>query len=149
VRGQFSMKRVIYVIFLLLVLSYTPVFAQCVTNGSYVQQDPGIFVGNTACYPANGPPWTNQEYHTGGNVIDYKLGASSKSDPTTTVGSYNYNSDSKTIQYTYPVGGTPGPTYTVWGPTATNTYDFCNGTSPLPGGVLRAVGQQACPGTAP
>jgi hypothetical protein len=125
--------------------------AQCATSGSYKQlnqSDIESLVGlGTACYPAGGPPWTNQEYHTSsgasGTIIDYKKGPSDPRDPSKAVGTYTVNADS-TITYNYTVGGTY--TYSVWGKTNGKgaTYDFCVGSTPLPGGVRIISGSGAC-----
>ncbi len=94
--------------------------------------------GSEACYPTSGPPWINQEYHTGsqtsltGNIIDYKLGPTSPTDPTTRIGSYSIitttgRGSHGQITYTYN-GSTPAVfAYSVWGPTLAGYYDFCTG----------------------
>jgi hypothetical protein len=101
-----------------------------------------LLASGMACYPAGGPPWTNQEYHAGsgtGAVTDYKLGppAPGNKDPTATIGTYTISGTGKVgqIVYTYTAGGTF--TYTVWGTqsSGSGTYDFCNGATPLPGRV--------------
>jgi hypothetical protein len=143
------MKRTSYLISLLLAVGPGPAWAlNCAATAGYAQQDPANLIGQTACYPATGP-YRNQEFLTGGNIIDYKKGPTDKVDPTKTVGAYFNNENSLTMTYTYISGSTPY-TYTIWGPTAANTYDFClNGTTPLPGGVRVVSGQVPCSGPAP
>jgi hypothetical protein len=105
-----------------------------------------VLLGNSmACYPATGSSkWTNQEYHTGasgaagGSVVDYKNGPATagNKDPTATVGTYTIiGNNGGQITYTYSTGGTF--VYSVWGlqTSGSGTYDFCNGTTPLPGQV--------------
>jgi hypothetical protein len=144
-RGQFSMKRISYIISLLLAFGPAPAMAlSCVASPGYVQYDPANLQGNTACYPSNGPPWTNQEFHSGGTLTDWKLG-SNQADPTATVGTYSINPDIHTITYTY---GSASFTYSIWGPTTvTGLFDFClNGTTPL--SVTIMSGSGPCRGSA-
>lgn len=96
-----------------------------------------------ACYPAAGPPWTNQEYHTGavgansGNVIDYKKGPTDPRDPSKQIGSYTIVGTGNGGQITYNYTNGPSYSYSVWGTqtSGSGTYDFCNGTTPLTGRV--------------
>ena len=102
-----------------------------------------------ACTPALGPPWTNQQYLSGGTVgtiMDYKMGPPrpGNSDPTTQVGGYSIDAgNGGEIAYTY--SGTRTFTYTVWGTQTggSGTYDFCAGKIPLPGRVKIIVGTNA------
>jgi hypothetical protein len=141
------MRPAIYAISALLALGPAPAWAACGVdsgNPAYIQQSPAaVLVGSTACYPSAGPNWTNQEYLSGGNVIDYKKGPGDPVDPTSQVGTYVINGDD-TITYQY--GGSDNYTYSVWGPTASggNIYDFCTGTTPLPGQVKVLPGQVPC-----
>ncbi len=95
-----------------------------------------------ACYPAGGPPWTNQEYHQGsgitGSLSDYKHGpaGAGNKDPTAVIGTYTVAGvGGGQVTYSYTAGGSF--VYTVWGTqsSGSGTYDFCNGTTPLPGRV--------------
>lgn len=94
--------------------------------------------GSEACYPTAGPPWTNQEYHTGsptslsGTIEDYKLGPNSPTDPTKQIGSYTIGTTSGRgshgeITYTYTGNPSASFMYAVWGPTPAGYYDFCTG----------------------
>jgi hypothetical protein len=127
----------------------------CVNSSGYTALSANqveVLLGHSmACYPATGSTkWTNQEYHTGapgvatGSVVDYKNGPATtgNKDPTATVGTYaivGSNSGGQ-ITYTYSTGGTF--VYSVWGAktSGSGTYDFCNGTTPLPGQVMVIVG---------
>jgi hypothetical protein len=95
-----------------------------------------------ACYPAAGPPWTNQEYQpsngSGGTITDYKKGPSDPKDPSKAIGTYSVigTGSGGQITYSYTAGGTF--VYTVWGTqsSGSGTYDFCNASlAPLPGRV--------------
>jgi hypothetical protein len=108
-----------------------------------------LLAGGMACYPAAGPPWTNQEYHTGvltGTVTDYKKGppAPGNKDPSKQVGTYGITATGTggVITYTYNGGSTFA--YKVWGTQTggSGIYDFCNvitPTTPLPGQVMVIV----------
>ena len=118
-----------------------------------------LLANSMACYPAGGPPWTNQEYHSGtgaGPLIDYKLGppTAGNKDPSATIGTYSIGGGSSgLITYSYATGGTF--TYTVWGvqSSGSGTYDFCNGPTPLSGRVKViaqvASGPVSCGGSGP
>ena len=125
-----------------------PALAACTLN-TYVPykeltdlQIEALLGGSEACVPTAGPPWNNQEYHTGnatspsGNIIDYKLGpaAPGNTDPTTQIGTYNIVSVGLRPSYgviTYTYTGNPSAvfSYEIWGPNASGYYDFCNGPS--------------------
>jgi hypothetical protein len=121
-----------------------PAVAACTPNGGYAQlnqaQVEALVGTGMACYPAAGPPWTNQEYHSGGitsaggNITDYKKGPGDPRDPTAQIGIYTIDANG-VVTYTYG-SGHPFP-YTVWGTqtSGSGTYDFCNGATPLPGQV--------------
>ena len=130
----------------LLVNVVGPASAACgFINGdpSYVELTQGAIAsllgGSEACVPTAGPPWTNQEFHTGapsslsGNIDDYKLGLTSPTDPTKQIGSYVISTTSGRgshgqIAYTYAGSPPANFAYSVWGPEpATGYYDFCNG----------------------
>ena len=90
--------------------------------------------GGIVCYPAAGP-FTNQEFHNGGIIGDYKMGPSDPNDPAlSNIGGYALGGGpgGGTITYFY-TGGGNGPTYDVWGavPPASGSYDFCVGTTPI------------------
>jgi hypothetical protein len=97
-------------------------------------------VGNSvACYPSSGPPWTNQEYHSGtttsatGNITDYKQGPTNPRDPSKQIGTYSISSTNGltsgigTISYNY--GGASSYSFRLWGPTppihGPTNYDLC------------------------
>jgi hypothetical protein len=152
------MRPVIYALFLLLAVGCAgsaragdcrtpnpPVYSQL------SQTDiAALLGGNTACNPVGGPPWENQEAHSGsptalaGNVIDYKKGPGDPIDPSKQIGSYSISGSSNgTIQYTYDGGGSF--TYQIWGATPVTTgttYDFCNGGTPLP--IAVQAGTSGC-----
>jgi hypothetical protein len=73
---------------------------------------------NMVCIPA-GSGWQDQEYHSGntssnsGNIIDYKLGPSSKTDPSTTVGTYSISNAGGTGSITYTYTGGSSYTFSV------------------------------------
>ena len=152
------MKRALVASVFFLVNVAGPAVAACAFvsgDPSYVEMTQGaiegLLGGSEACYPTAGPPWTNQEFHTGGitsptgNIIDYKLGPSSPTDPTTQIGSYSISTISGRgshgqIVYTY-TGNPPSTfTYTVWGPNPAGYYDFCNGLTPVTVKVLPSTG---------
>ena len=135
----------------------TAMAVNCVAGGGYAQlnqtQVEALVGTSMACYPAAGPPWTNQEYHGGsvtsasGTITDYKKGPGDPRDPTKQIGSYSIDGTGA-ITYTY--GGAPTYTYTVWGNTTSGSgiYDFCNALLvPLAGQVYIAaqtLSPQAC-----
>ncbi len=90
-----------------------PVMADCgsdTIHTSYLplttqQQVTALLVGNTACYPAGGPPFENQESLGNGTITDYEQGSNTK-DPTGSVGGYTI-SPNGSINYTY----TSGPSF--------------------------------------
>jgi hypothetical protein len=88
------------------------------------------------------PNATWNELHSGssgGSVIDYKLGPTSPTDPTATVGTYAITSIGKdgVITYNYTGGG---GTYSYYvQPTGTGQYYFC----PTSGGTVITVNIQA------
>jgi hypothetical protein len=108
-----------------------------------------LVVSGMVCTPALGPPWTNQQYHSGGTVgtiTDYKMGPArpGNTDPTTQIGGYSIDAgNGGEITYTY--SGTRTFTYTVWGSQTggSGTYDFCAGKIPLFGQVKVIVGTNA------
>src|SRR6266567_2675598 len=106
------MKPMIYAFFLLLVLGPGSALAACSGTQLNESQIASLLTGRTACYPVGGPPWTNQEAHSGGTITDYKQGSASSTDPTTQVGSYSI-APPGTLTYNYYGGGTPY-IYTVW-----------------------------------
>ncbi len=134
------MKRTIYALSLLLAIGSGPALAtNCMVSGGYAQlsgtQISSLLEGRTACYPAGGPPWTNQEAHSGGTITDFKQGTNPV-DPSGPVGTYTISSgDPGTITYNYSSG--PSFSYTVFGSNSANagTYDFCVGATPLAGRV--------------
>ena len=129
------MRTAVSALSLLVAIGSGPAMANCASdtvNPTYVllnqSQVTTLLVGNTACYPNGGPPWENQEYLSGGTIIDYRLG-SNPQNPTGPVGAYTINSDGS-INYTYT--SAPGFTYMVFGPNTAGTpglYDFCNTTT--------------------
>jgi hypothetical protein len=129
----------------------------CVASTGYAKLSANaletLVAKSMACYPAAGPPWTNQEYHAGdgisGSLSDYKRGpaAPGNKDPTAVIGTYSVIGNSGgQITYTYTTGGTF--VYSVWGTqsSGSGTYDFCNASLvPLPGQVkvIAQVGNSA------
>jgi hypothetical protein len=86
--------------------------------------------GKTACAVRGGEKW--HEFHQGdGSLIDYKLGPSSKTDPSEAVGTWLAGASSRTdsgptVTYNYGSGGTYA--YAVCAPNAASTgpFLFCN-----------------------
>jgi hypothetical protein len=135
------MRPAIYALSLLLAFSPEVASAACSVDGNYQQlsgnQIASLLGSRTACVPPAGPPWQNQEAHTGttsGNIVDFKKGPSDPIDPSKTIGTYSISggSGNGTITYSYTGGGTFS--YTVFGTPPFNTpktYDFCAGATPL------------------
>jgi len=101
-----------------------------------------LLTGNTVCAAA-GAGWRHQEFHqVGGNLIDWKKGASHPVDPTKSVGSWSITGTGAATRVNYTYGST---TYinTVWDHGG-GSYSFCNtlGTEVL---STIKLGQGACP----
>ena len=103
----------------------------------------GRLGGSTVCVGSPGN-WKNQEYHTGstgGNVIDWKKGASDPIDPTSTVGTWSITGTGTTraVSYSY---GSSTYTFKVYdqgsgifcfdGPSTFNAYSIKSGQSACP-----------------
>ena len=139
-------KKLPYFIALAAALA-SPVYAQvqpCVSNGTTYLKLSGaqiqtVLVGSTACNPATGTVYINQEFLTGGSsgtIGDYKKGPSDPIDPTqSNIGSYSISTGpSSSITYNY---SGESDNYAVFGPTSGTLgtsgaiYDFCpNGNAP-------------------
>jgi hypothetical protein len=68
-----------------------------------------------------------EEHRAGGQLWDYKRGATNTIDPTTQVGNWSVSGSgaNTVVNYTYLGGGGPG-SYTVFN-NNDGSYDFCNG----------------------
>jgi len=114
-----------------------------------------LLSGNTACVATNiaaapSAPWENQEYHSGGTIIEYGQGPSS-ANPPSTIGTYSTTSSlapggADTVTYSYAAGGSI--TFTVAGPNFVNpgaVYDFCPQGSSGPAIPVKVIaGQASC-----
>lgn len=135
----------------LLALGSGSALAACSNSSGYMRLNgpdlSTLLTGNTACYPAGGPPWTNQELHSGGNIIDYKKGPSDPVDPSKTIGTYAVTgTDMGVVTYSYTGGGSFS--YEVFGGASLplGNYDFCSGGSPLANGPVKIKsGGGGCP----
>ena len=99
--------------------------------------------GQTACVGSPGN-WQNQEYHApGGDLIDWKKGASDPVDPTTSIGDWSVSGSGadQIVTYTYDAGGSYS--YRVHD-NGDGTFSFCDGTSEVVSATLKP-GQSACP----
>ena len=104
----------------------------CPCDASKIQRTDvaALIRGNTACAVRGNEKW--QEFHqTGGNLIDYKLGPSSTTDPSEKVGTWLAGVASRTnplptATYNYGSGGTYA--YAICAPTTASTgqFLFCN-----------------------
>ena len=102
--------------------------------------------GKTACAVRGSERW--QEFHAAnGDVIDYKLGPGSTTDPSSKVGTWVAGNATRGSPQTVTYNYGPGEVYSyaVCGP-ATGPYLFCNVSSKeaIPNVRLQA-GQGACP----
>jgi len=144
------MKATAYALSVLLAVAPGAAWAlNCTASPGYSQLSQSnistLLSGNTACYPSSGAP-NNQEAHSGGTsgtITDFKKGPSDPNDPSSQVGTYAIDG-SGNITYNY--SGGPTFVYSVWGatPPAPGVYDFCTGTTPLPGQVRVAGGSGGC-----
>ena len=88
-----------------------------------------LLTGNTVCVGSS-PVWTAQEEHrAGGDLYDYKLGASDPVDPTKKLGTWatTGNGNNSIVTYTYDTFGTAvSYSFKVYeANAAAGTYDFC------------------------
>jgi hypothetical protein len=139
--------RAPFVIALLAAVSSGSAYAACSATGGFSQlsaaQITTLLSGTTACYPVS-PPYENQEFLSGGNLMDYKKGSSDPVDPTKQIGGYVIDAGdaNHTGEITYNYTGGANYTYTVWGTSASGpgNYDFCVGASPITIRVASGVG---------
>lgn len=118
--------------------------ANCTTATGYgpVTSAAAVLNGNTTCYPT-AAPYSNQEFHNAGSLVDYKKGPTDARDPTSTVGSYVLLSSG--VIYSYSAGGTYS--YIIYGATGASgpgTYDFCTGEGGTRIVVRVKAGSGAC-----
>ena len=110
------------------------------TCSSTLVEDPGDALKNFTVCVTQGEK--SQEFHygpifggtsTGGDLEDYKRGASDSIDPTKIIGSWTSDADAHTITYIYPLkdGSTKEYTYNLYvdisGPIT--SFWYCNGTN--------------------
>ena len=99
-------------------------------------------VGSTVCAARGSDRW--QEFHqSGGSLIDYKMGATDKVDPSKAVGTWsiqNVGGGTTAMRYNYGTGGTYD--YVIY-PNGGTSYSFCRAGVELPATVL--PGQVKCP----
>jgi hypothetical protein len=117
-------------------------FASC-PNGNTGYIDHATLSGKTVCVGGAGN-WENQEYHApGGNLIDWKKGASDPKDPTKSIGSWavSGSGSNQVINYTYNTG--ESYSYRVHN-NGSGNYSFCNGATEIVSASIK-TGQSACP----
>lgn len=129
------MNRMILAGLATLVLSTGGALAQTCTvvqplNKQMTQAQLGTLLTNRYACVGTSPTAQWNELHSGGNVIDYKLGPAHPTDPTATVGTYVISGlgnpqTTGTVTYNYTGGGSYG--YNVYGPTPVGpgVYSFC------------------------
>lgn len=92
------------------------------TNGTTLS---ALLTNNTVCVGSAGN-WQAQEYHqSGGNLIDFKKGASDPVDPTASVGSWSLSGTGTAARVNYNYGVAPIYNNAVWDH-GNGTYSFCN-----------------------
>lgn len=84
-----------------------------------------LLTGNTVCVGSAGN-WQAQEFHkSGGNLIDFKKGASDPVDPTALVGTWSITGTGTAARVNYTYGAPPTYNNAVWDH-SNGTYSFCN-----------------------
>jgi hypothetical protein len=130
--------------------------ADCATNTTLnVNQLTNLLAGNTVCgrpdpnYPGSASDrWQEQHRGSGpaGQLWDYKLGSSSKVDPTSQVGSWSIQGSGNNGTVTHAYTGGLSFTWTVHGPnsnSAGSVYYFCSGGSEFAHAYV-ITGQASC-----
>lgn len=108
----------------------TPLLCPCDASKIVRTDVAALVTAKTACAMRGNEKW--QELHqAGGSLIDYKLGPTSKTDPSEKVGTWLAGVASRTnplptVTYNYGPGGTYA--YAICAPntTTTDTFLFCN-----------------------
>ncbi len=106
--------------------------APCPCDASKIQRTDvaALVKGNTACAVRGSERW--QEFHQpSGNLIDYKLGPTSTTDPSEKVGTWqagvaSRNNPLPTVTYNYGSGGTYAYAVCAANATTTGQFLFCN-----------------------
>jgi hypothetical protein len=97
--------------------------------------------GNTVCASRGADKWQEQ-HRAGGQLWDYKMGPGHPIDPSKQVGTWNIARNFVTYCYT----GDKCYSYSVHGPFAGNTYNFCSANGQLEvSGATFKNGEQGCP----
>jgi prepilin-type processing-associated H-X9-DG protein len=117
-------------------------FADC-PNGNTGYIAHSTLSGQTVCVGSAGN-WQNQEYHApGGDLIDWKKGASDPVDPTKSIGSWAVSGSGSNEEVTYTYNTGESYSYRVHD-NGSGNYSFCDGTNEIVQATIKA-GQSACP----
>lgn len=115
-----------------------------VTDNGNNQALTNTLSGNTVCVPKTGGGWEAQEQHrVGGELWDFKQGASSRVDPTSKVGTWavSGNGAGSAVKHTY---GTQPYDYKVCRVGTSNAYGFCPSGGPTIMSTIKS-GLSSCP----
>lgn len=96
--------------------------------------------GNTVCATKGTDKWQEQ-HRSGGQLWDYKKGASDPVDPSKQVGTWRIASNEVTYSYT----GDSSYTYSVHDEGGGASYSFCSNGSVVVSGATFKPGNSSCP----